>query len=50
VILDLGACPDSVLEVCSRFRLEFVKIGIFAIFVGSENFDIGPGMEFRKSE
>jgi len=40
VILDLGACLDSVLEVCISFRLEMVKVEVLKILTGSGLFDI----------
>ena len=35
MILDLWACPDSVLQVCSSFRLEMEKVKVLEILTGS---------------
>jgi len=50
VNLDLGACPDSVLEVFSSFRLEMAKVKVLEIFTGSELFGIEVEFQFRKLE
>jgi len=38
------------LKVRSGIRLELAKVENLAISVGSEKFDIGVGMDFRKLE
>lgn len=48
MIWDLGTCSECILEVCGRFRLELAKLEIWHFSVGSENLDIGVGLEFRE--